>query len=294
MDCKTLMQESQFMPLENTILNEIVVRKAEEELGETEEKREECLQEFKRMIEEETDLNADISDEFLLGFLRVRKFNVDAAFKLLKKYYLNRQIYPNVYRNFTPKHCHKILKANFLNFLPLRSPEGAAVWVPRLGIWDTDIFSAEEVTRFGLLCAEKEMRNPITQVCGLITLADMKGFSWSHFFQITIPKIKCFVDTVQDGIPVRNKAMHVINNPAIFSILFDIMKPFLSKKLRNRIYFHGDNLSSLHQFLPPEMLPEEFGGTQGSFTNEQFYQRLLASEEEFQQYQKFGYCSSKK
>ncbi|XP_035214775.1 alpha-tocopherol transfer protein-like isoform X3 [Stegodyphus dumicola] len=256
MDCKTLMQESQFMPLENTILNEIIIRKAEEELGETEQKRKVCLQELKIMIEEEKDLNADISEEFLLGFLRVRKFSVDAAFKLLKKYYLNRQIYPNVYRNFTPKHCHKILKANFLNFLPLRSPEGAAVWVPRLGIWDTDIFSPEEVTKFGLLCAEKEMRNPITQVCGLITLADMKGFSWSHFFQITIPKIKCFVDTVQ-------------------------------------IYFHGDNLSSLHQFLPPQMLPEEFGGTQGSFENEQFYECLLANEEEFQQYQKFGYFSSK-
>ncbi|XP_035214774.1 alpha-tocopherol transfer protein-like isoform X2 [Stegodyphus dumicola] len=259
MDCKTLMQESQFMPLENTILNEIIIRKAEEELGETEQKRKVCLQELKIMIEEEKDLNADISEEFLLGFLRVRKFSVDAAFKLLKKYYLNRQIYPNVYRNFTPKHCHKILKANFLNFLPLRSPEGAAVWVPRLGIWDTDIFSPEEVTKFGLLCAEKEMRNPITQ----------------------------------DGIPVRNKAVHVINNPGIFSILFDIMKPFLSKKLRNRIYFHGDNLSSLHQFLPPQMLPEEFGGTQGSFENEQFYECLLANEEEFQQYQKFGYFSSK-
>ncbi|XP_035214776.1 alpha-tocopherol transfer protein-like isoform X4 [Stegodyphus dumicola] len=222
MDCKTLMQESQFMPLENTILNEIIIRKAEEELGETEQKRKVCLQELKIMIEEEKDLNADISEEFLLGFLRVRKFSVDAAFKLLKKYYLNRQIYPNVYRNFTPKHCHKILKANFLNFLPLRSPEGAAVWVPRLGIWDTDIFSPEEVTKFGLLCAEKEMRNPITQ-----------------------------------------------------------------------IYFHGDNLSSLHQFLPPQMLPEEFGGTQGSFENEQFYECLLANEEEFQQYQKFGYFSSK-
>ncbi|KFM57149.1 Alpha-tocopherol transfer protein-like protein, partial [Stegodyphus mimosarum] len=289
MESRFLNKDSSFIPFESTVLTENIIHKAEEELGETEQKRKGYLQEFKNLIKKEKNLNADISDDFLLAFLRVKKFRLDAAFKLLKNYYSNRLIYPSLYQNFTPSHCHKILKANFMNYLPLRTPEGVAVWAPRLGSWNTSVFSSEEVTRFGLICLEKEMTNPITQVCGQITLADMKGFSWSHIFQVTIHDIKCFVNTVQDGMPIRHKAMHVINNPSIFGIIFGILKPLLSKKLKSRIHLHGDNLNSLHQFIPPDILPEEFGGTQGTFGNEDFYQRLLASEEEFKERQKYGY-----
>ncbi|XP_035225587.1 alpha-tocopherol transfer protein-like [Stegodyphus dumicola] len=293
MESSTLPDDSAFFPLELNILTEKMIHKAKDELGETKQKREECLEEFKKMIRKEKNLNANTCNEFLLIFLRAKKFRLDAAFKVLKKYYLNRKTYLSLYEKFSPEHCREVLQANFLNFLPLRSPEGASVWVPRIGSWDTKMFTPEEITRTGLVCLEKEIKNPVTQVCGMVVLIDLKGFSWSHMSQITLKSLKCFIDTVQDGLPVRHKAMHIINNPSIFGTIFNTVKPFLSEKIKKRVYFYGDGLSSLHQFLPPEMLPEEFGGTQGPFGNERFYQSLLDSEEEYKKCQQYGYDAVK-
>ncbi|XP_035225599.1 alpha-tocopherol transfer protein-like isoform X2 [Stegodyphus dumicola] len=243
---------SAFIPLEFKFLTEQMIRKAEEELGETEKRRKECLEEFKNMIKREKNLNANTCDEFLLIFLRGKKFRLEAAFKVLKKYYLNRKTYSSLYQKFSPEHCREALLANFLNFLPLRTPEGESVWVPRIGSWDTKIFTPEEITRVGLICLEMEMKNPVTQICGMVVLLDLKGFSCSHMFQITSTSLMCFMNTVQ-------------------------------------VYFHGNDLSSLHQFLPKEMLPEEFGGTQGPFGNARFYQSLLDNEEEYKKCQQYGY-----
>ncbi|XP_035225596.1 alpha-tocopherol transfer protein-like isoform X1 [Stegodyphus dumicola] len=280
---------SAFIPLEFKFLTEQMIRKAEEELGETEKRRKECLEEFKNMIKREKNLNANTCDEFLLIFLRGKKFRLEAAFKVLKKYYLNRKTYSSLYQKFSPEHCREALLANFLNFLPLRTPEGESVWVPRIGSWDTKIFTPEEITRVGLICLEMEMKNPVTQICGMVVLLDLKGFSCSHMFQITSTSLMCFMNTVQDGLPLRLTALHVINNPSIFGAVFKTVKPLLNAKIKKRVYFHGNDLSSLHQFLPKEMLPEEFGGTQGPFGNARFYQSLLDNEEEYKKCQQYGY-----
>ncbi|XP_035225600.1 alpha-tocopherol transfer protein-like isoform X3 [Stegodyphus dumicola] len=199
---------SAFIPLEFKFLTEQMIRKAEEELGETEKRRKECLEEFKNMIKSS---------------------------------------------------------------------------------WDTKIFTPEEITRVGLICLEMEMKNPVTQICGMVVLLDLKGFSCSHMFQITSTSLMCFMNTVQDGLPLRLTALHVINNPSIFGAVFKTVKPLLNAKIKKRVYFHGNDLSSLHQFLPKEMLPEEFGGTQGPFGNARFYQSLLDNEEEYKKCQQYGY-----
>lgn len=56
-----------------------------------------------------------------------------------------------------------------------------------------------------------------------------------------------------------------------------------------QIFFHGYDLSSLHKHVPPSILPEELGGTQGPFMNEQFYNSVLENEEQFLEDQKYGY-----
>jgi len=41
--------------------------------------------------------------------------------------------------------------------------------------------------------------------------------------------------TLQEAFPMRLKALHVVNEPSIFSILFAIAKPFLKEKTVNRV-----------------------------------------------------------
>ncbi len=52
----------------------------------------------------------------------------------------------------------------------------------------------------------------------------------------------------------------------MFSLAFNIVRPFLSKEAAEMIMFHPD-YDSLHQHVDKAALPEEFGGTAGTFDN---------------------------
>lgn len=78
-------------------------RIAEEELGETQAKRQDALEKLTQLLEAETDLKANKDPKFLIRFLRVRKFNVDGALQTLRNYYRNRASCVTIYRDFLPQ-----------------------------------------------------------------------------------------------------------------------------------------------------------------------------------------------
>ncbi|KAH7952474.1 hypothetical protein HPB52_023631 [Rhipicephalus sanguineus] len=77
-------------------------RVAAEELGETPSKRKEALEILTKLVSEEPELNSRRDASFLLRFLRVRKYDVDAAFQSIRNYYRNRSASDSVYREFLP------------------------------------------------------------------------------------------------------------------------------------------------------------------------------------------------
>lgn len=78
-------------------------------------------------------MSANVSDDFLLQFLRAKKFKTNPAFNTLKKFYSHRVLYPSVYNKYSPKQNLEVLEMNLLNFLPLRAPDDSAIWVARIG-----------------------------------------------------------------------------------------------------------------------------------------------------------------
>lgn len=47
--------------------------------------------------------------------------------------------------------------------------------------------------------------------------------------------------------------------------------------MNNKIYFHGHNLSGLHQRVPREILPTELGGEQGPYQSAQWIEELMVT-----------------
>ncbi|KFM57145.1 Alpha-tocopherol transfer protein-like protein, partial [Stegodyphus mimosarum] len=280
---------AQFVSFNSNAVTEDVRRIAEIELNEKENAITSALETVKELLKREKDLSPCLDDNFLLMFLRARKFDCSSATNLIKKYYSAQLNYPSMFRNYTPKSCMNVMKCNLHYFLPYRSPDGCAVLLSKFGKWDPKLLSCENLLKFNLMCNEMAIQNPVTQICGVITIADMKDFSWSHLWQIPVSDVRCFVSTLQDCLPVRDKAIHIIHHSSIFSILFALVKPLLSQKVKNRIYFHGDDLNSLHQHLPPEILPESLGGKLSDLPNEDFYKSLINSEETFVIRQNYGY-----
>lgn len=58
-----------------------------------------------------------------------------------------------------------------------------------------------------------------------------KGENNKCFLRCTV---KIFF-TLQDGFPIRIKAVNIINEPRIFKGIFAIIKPFLKEKIANRV-----------------------------------------------------------
>ena len=105
------------------------------------------------------------------------------------------------------------------------------------------------------------MLEPETQVHGAVVIFDMDGLSLQQTWQFTPPFAKRIVDWLQDSVPLRVKAIHVVNQPKIFNMVFALFKPFFREKLRSRIIFHGTDRDSLHKYLEPKCLPKCYDGT---------------------------------
>ncbi|KAK6629828.1 hypothetical protein RUM43_003648 [Polyplax serrata] len=72
--------------------------------------------------------------------------------------------------------------------------------------------------------------------------------------------IKMMIKGLQDCFPAKFKGFHFVNQPWYIEIALTVIKPFLKDKVKERIYLHGNNLSTLHEYIPKDILPAELGG----------------------------------
>lgn len=157
--------------------------------------------------------------------------------------------------------------------------------------WKHKQVTLDEVFKGAVLFLEAAMLEPETQICGAIVIFDMDGLSLQQTWQFTPPFAKRIVDWLQDSVPLRVKAIHIVNQPKIFNVVFALFKPFLREKLRSRIFFHGTDRESLHKHISPKCLPPTYGGdlelkrVDGS----QWYELLLLCDKEYVAINSYGY-----
>ncbi|GBM87764.1 hypothetical protein AVEN_171190-1 [Araneus ventricosus] len=100
--------------------------------------------------------------------------------------------------------------------------------------------------------------------------------------------------TPQSGCPSRIKAIHVVNAPSPFSAVFKILFPFLPKKIQDRVFLHpNDNWKSLHSAIPPEVLPEEYGGKLTFDSCINVLENIEEVDDQFRNMFKYGYIKTK-
>ncbi|CAD6999204.1 unnamed protein product [Ceratitis capitata] len=238
---------------------------AAKELRESPQTKSEAVKELRRLLEAETDLlYPKDNDEWLVRFLRPCKFYPESA-----------------------RDLH-----NILTVFPNRDQCGRRVLVLELGKrWKHKEVTLDEVFKGAVLFLEAAMLEPETQISGAIVIFDMDGLSLQQTWQFTPPFAKRIVDWLQDSVPLRIKAIHIVNQPKIFNVVFALFKPFLREKLRSRIYFHGTDRESLHKHISPKCLPAVYGGDLElkRVDGNQWYELLLLCDKEYVAINSYGY-----
>lgn len=266
---------------------------AEKELRETPEVKQKAIEDLKKLLEGETEFTyPKDNEEYLVRFLRPCKFYPESARDLIKRYYAFKLKHNDIYTNLVPSREENIFKSNVLTVFPNRDQYGRRILLLELGKkWKHKEVSLDEVFKGCVLFLEAAMLEPETQVAGAIVIFDMDGLSMSQTWQFTPPFAKRIVDWLQDSVPIRVKAIHIVNQPKIFNLVFALFKPFFREKLRSRIYFHGNDRESLHKHISPKCLPPCYNGIleQKRVDGKDWYQLMLLCEKEYEAINSYGY-----
>lgn len=280
-------------------LEDVYRERAENDLGETPERRHEALRELRRLIDEEKNLylpTDETTELYLLAFLRVCKFYPESAFKRVKSLYKLRQKNPKYCNDLLPSLERNVFEQNILTVLPSRDQYGRRILITECGQrWKVKNCSLVEIFRGVNLVMEAAILEPRTQVAGTVLLVDFGGLTVNHVWQFTPNFAKLVLDWIQYSMPARLKEVHIVNQPYIFNMVFAMFKPFMQEKLRSRMFLHGYDHSSLLTHLDAKCLPTKYGGLMDIETDQgvELWNLLCYYEDNYKVTNEFGYKKKK-
>ena len=216
-------------------------------------------------------------DEFILRFLRARKFNQEKALKMITNYHVQTSSWPEVFDKVkNPVLMKKTLDVGCVLPLKGKAKDGSTIVVGRPGIGEDpniiDLYASIFVTM------EKMVEDEETQVHGVTVIQDLAYYSMDYVRQTTPAISRRFIAVVQDSLPLRVKSLNATNEPKIFDIVFAIAAPFMKEKIKQRYKLHGKDFSGLYKIIDKSVLPPMFAGTGPELDPESWKQELIGED----------------
>ncbi|XP_075151325.1 alpha-tocopherol transfer protein [Haematobia irritans] len=229
--------------------------------GECEETRVQDIEKFRNFILEHDDCHPHrTDDEFLIRFLRARFWNIENSYKLLSNYYKFREQNKIFFEKVRPLDLSYIASKDIVHVTPYRDQCGRRIMIYRFGIWKPSEVKTDDIFRATVCLMEMGILEPITQVVGGIGIFDLQGFSLGHLLHLSPSVATNVIAVVASSMPTRVESIHIVNQNAVFNAALKIFKPFLNARMREHLFIHGSDMSSLHQHIKPECLPRRYGG----------------------------------
>ncbi|XP_055611347.1 alpha-tocopherol transfer protein-like [Uranotaenia lowii] len=205
----------------------------------------------------------EITDKLLACFYDACNKKVEDARKVLKIYYEVKKSAPELFNNRDPfdakiRHCFQ-----HQDYFPLPpTPAGYSVIYHRLSSPKASNYNFNDAvkTYFMLLdsCLYTQGPRP-----GLICLFDMSNVGLTHLLRVNMTTLRNFFHYLQDALPAKLKAIHVLNAVSFFDKVLYLIKPFLRAEILNMLFLHpvNANLDKLYdEWIPRSCLPSDYGG----------------------------------
>lgn len=250
---------------------------------------------LRTLLQGEPALRCSTTDEFLTRFIKASEYDVMQSFNLIKDYFRAKIENPEAYVVKSPKSRLSHLVRLDLGFpLPGRDYHGRrVVWVG-LGDVDPNKESFEAVCDMIMMVLESLSLEKDVQELGASVMLDATNFTIKLMKWCTPHKMKTIMRFLQDCIPMRFVAFHVVNAPFIFNAFFAAMKPFMREGFKSKLKWHSGDLKSLYQHMDRRILPPHLGGDLNFEEMENWYLPVLEKEEIFEEFRQMGYVDMKK
>jgi len=248
-------------------LSEELQKKAEEELGEVPSRRAQDIQAIRDWLKKQPHINCPTDDWTILRFLRGCKFSLERTKEKMDMFYTCKAACPEWYKNRDPRDpkMREILEMGVVLPLPGYTKDGVKILLGRHGIYEPSKFSADDIMRIYIMITDIMMfEDEPASISGVGIMGDSSGLTFNHTMAWPPTILKKAMVLWQEGYPMRPKGLNYINTPAAFNTVFDIFKGFMKEKMKKRMYVHGSDLESLHKQIPKDILPKEYGGTNGT------------------------------
>lgn len=141
-----------------------------------------------------------------------------------------------IYDNLVPEIVKEaVCISDIFNCLTDRDQKGRRILLCRAKNWDPSKISTDQMLQMLYLLQIASLLEPETQVRGFLVIVDCQGMGLKQVMGFTPSFAMNLLTFIQYALPLRLKEFHIINNPAIFSVAWNIVKPLLNKKSRNRV-----------------------------------------------------------
>jgi len=235
---------------------------AKKELREDAKTRDQAIEQMRQWIVK-TDYIKDcrMDSNFILRFLRSKKFSVPMAQETLLKYIAMRQTHTNWFHAtaITDPLVLDLVNRGVAFALPKRDQHGRRVLWTVGGNIDPEIHTSESVMKAIQVVFESLLEDEENQIRGFTHILDESGITVSHLVLWNPTEIARIFGTCEKAMPMRHKRMDFVSLPNWLTYVLDFAKSLMSDKLRSRIRLHKDN-AAMWEHMDRKILPKEYGG----------------------------------
>ncbi|XP_055603784.1 clavesin-2-like, partial [Uranotaenia lowii] len=234
---------------------------AKEELREDDEIREQALAKLREWIAKHPYIRKCRTDaNFLLRFLRFRKFSIPQAQEAIEKYLVMRQTFPKWFQKLD---CNEQLMRSAIDdgvLIPLgQDEEGRQVIWAHFGNFDVEKMDPIAEFRYTMMFMEMMLEDEEFQIAGVRGWVDYSNSTMKHYGIWGISDMKLLMEAVNHMIPFRIRGIHGVKLPKYAVAIANLCLSFASPKLKSRISCHSTVLDSKKHF-EQSLWPREYGG----------------------------------
>ncbi|KAJ9574054.1 hypothetical protein L9F63_008580 [Diploptera punctata] len=202
-----------------------------------------------------------ISDKQVKLFLHSCLLHLEETKKTIDTYYTLKTNTPEFFSSRNPlsdeiQHIKNVIQ---LAVLPKKSPEGYTMIVGRLKDPDPShyVYTSTVKLLFMVVDAILQTEGPLS---GLVYVFDMQGGTLSHVTKANLSSVRKYFTYSQEGMPVRLKAIHIVNVNPVITHIMNLAKQFMSKERIKMIHLHTGITDEFLQAVPRSLLPRDYTG----------------------------------